>query len=113
MQRTMAELEECLEEAVWGTQVVARRWGIDVRDLLARTPEWCAAARALLPSPLPGNASLAGGCRAGLLLFTCVVACRPECMATARQPAHFLRQAERMTAPSWDFRLHSSFLVFL
>lgn len=40
----MAELEECLEEAVWGTQVVSRRWGIDVRDLLARTPEWCASA---------------------------------------------------------------------
>lgn len=44
MQQTMAELEECLEEAVWGTQVVSRRWGIDVRDLLARTPEWCASA---------------------------------------------------------------------
>lgn len=36
----MAELEECLEEVVWGTQVFARRWGINVHDLLAHTPEW-------------------------------------------------------------------------
>lgn len=41
MQEVMAELEECLEEVVWGTQVFTRRWGTNVRDLLAHTPEWC------------------------------------------------------------------------
>lgn len=41
MQEVMAELEECVEEVVWGTQVFTRRWGTNVRDLLAHTPEWC------------------------------------------------------------------------
>ncbi len=36
----MAELEECVEEVVFGSQAFMRRWGTDVRDLLARTPEW-------------------------------------------------------------------------
>ena len=40
LQAVMAELEECLEEAVWGTQIVSRRWGTNVRDLVAHTTEW-------------------------------------------------------------------------
>jgi hypothetical protein len=36
----MAELEECVEEVVWGSQVFSRRWGADPRDLIGRTPEW-------------------------------------------------------------------------
>ena len=39
-QRVMAELEECVEEVVWGSQVFSRRWGADARDLIGRTPEW-------------------------------------------------------------------------
>lgn len=39
-QRVMAELEECVEEVVWGSQVFSRRWGLDLRDLIGRTPEW-------------------------------------------------------------------------
>jgi hypothetical protein len=36
----MAELEECVEEVVWGSQVFSRRWGADPRDLIGHTPEW-------------------------------------------------------------------------
>lgn len=36
----MAELEECVEEVVWGSQVFSRRWGADAQDLIGRTPEW-------------------------------------------------------------------------